>query len=82
MESLIGRHWHPLPANEVIDLLETNPDRGLDLFTVKRRQEHFGPNVVCTYGIGRVGSDQWQQAASVHPYVVLEGQLRAGGSSE
>jgi|GEM_PF-1663873 hypothetical protein len=44
--------------------------------------KHFGPNVVCTYGIGRVGSDQWQQAASVHPYVVLEGQLRAGGSSE
>jgi len=46
MESLIGRHWHHLPANEVVDLLETNPDRGLDLFTVKHRQEHFGPNAV------------------------------------
>ncbi|MBP7937110.1 MAG: cation-transporting P-type ATPase [Phycisphaerae bacterium] len=46
MESLIGKHWHHLPANEVLDLLETGPDKGLDLFTVKRRQDHFGPNAV------------------------------------
>ncbi len=46
MESLIGKHWHHLAANEVVDFLETHLDKGLDLFTVKRRQDHFGPNAV------------------------------------
>ncbi|MGQ9650909.1 MAG: cation-transporting P-type ATPase [Phycisphaerae bacterium] len=46
MESLIGKHWHHMPAHEVVDLLETNPEKGLDLFTIKHRQEHFGPNAV------------------------------------
>ncbi|HPD29590.1 MAG TPA: cation-transporting P-type ATPase [Phycisphaerae bacterium] len=46
MESLIGKHWHHLPAHEVVDLLETDLNKGLDLFAVKRRQEHFGPNAV------------------------------------
>lgn len=37
MQSLLGRHWHHLPTNEVGQLLETNLDTGLDLFELKHR---------------------------------------------
>ncbi|OPY90862.1 MAG: putative cation-transporting ATPase F [Syntrophus sp. PtaU1.Bin208] len=46
MDNLIGRHWHYLPAEEVIDLLDGNPERGLDLFEVNHRREQFGFNVL------------------------------------
>jgi len=36
--------WHHLSVAEVGDLLETDPDEGLDLFAVKHRQETYGPN--------------------------------------
>ncbi len=48
MESLLGKHWHHLPTDEVLEVLDTDADRGLDLFEVKHRQTHFGPNVVTT----------------------------------
>lgn len=44
MQTLLGKHWHHLPIAEVADLLESDLENGLDLFEVKRRQEHFGPN--------------------------------------
>ncbi len=46
MSSLIGKHWHHLPAEEVIDLLDGNPEKGLDQFEVKRLHEAFGPNAI------------------------------------
>ncbi|HSW62281.1 MAG TPA: cation-transporting P-type ATPase [Dissulfurispiraceae bacterium] len=46
METLIGKHWHHLPADEAIDLLESNQGKGLDLFEVDNRQKEFGPNVI------------------------------------
>jgi cation-transporting ATPase F len=46
MLTLLGKHWHHLPAEEVIQLLETDIDQGLDTFEVKHRREHFGPNQV------------------------------------
>jgi Ca2+-transporting ATPase len=46
MESLLGQHWHHLPAAEVLHLLDTDGVRGLDQFEVQRRQRHFGPNAV------------------------------------
>ena len=46
MESLLGHHWHHLPAEEVLDLLDTSGTRGLDKFEVQRRRAHFGPNLV------------------------------------
>lgn len=46
METLMGKHWHYLPADEVIDLLESNQEKGLDLFDIGNRQKHFGPNVI------------------------------------
>jgi cation-transporting P-type ATPase F len=50
MEKLMSKHWHHLPEGEVVDLLQSNPDGGLDEFEVKRRQEHFGPNVITGKG--------------------------------
>lgn len=44
MQVLLGKHWHHLPEQEVIQLLETNPGFGLDLFEIHHRQERFGPN--------------------------------------
>jgi len=46
METLLGRHWHHLPADEVLDLLESDQEKGLDLFEVDNRQKEFGPNVI------------------------------------
>ena len=46
MQVLLGAHWHHLPVDEVVTLLETDVERGLDLFDVKHRQERFGPNVL------------------------------------
>ena len=50
MEKLMARHWHHMPGEEVVDLLQTNPERGLDEFEVKHRQERFGPNVIAGKG--------------------------------
>ena len=46
MEVLLGKHWHGLPEEETLDILETNRDSGLDMFEVKHRQERMGPNVI------------------------------------
>ncbi len=46
MQTLLGHHWHHLPADEVVELLDSQADKGLDLFAVKHRQEHFGPNLI------------------------------------
>jgi len=51
METLIGKHWHHLPTDEVIGLLDSDKGKGLDLFEVDNRQTHFGPNVI----IGKKG---------------------------
>ena len=46
MQSLPGKQWHHLPDTEVLGLLETDGDQGLDKIEVARRQHHFGPNVL------------------------------------
>ena len=46
MQTLLAKHWHHLPIDEVVAVLETDLDRGLDLFDIKHRQERFGPNVL------------------------------------
>ncbi|HOS98559.1 MAG TPA: HAD-IC family P-type ATPase, partial [Deltaproteobacteria bacterium] len=48
MEQLMGKHWHHMPSTEVIDLLETNRDKGLDQFEIEERRESFGDNVLTT----------------------------------
>ena len=46
MEKLLGKHWHHMPHEEVIDLLETDPNKGLDLLEINHRKERFGANVL------------------------------------
>ena len=44
MDTLLLRHWHHLPREEVETLLETDGSKGLDTFDVAHRQAHYGPN--------------------------------------
>jgi len=44
--NLIARHWHHLPIAEVVDLLESDREQGLDRFAVEHRLEAFGPNAI------------------------------------
>lgn len=44
MDTLLSRHWHHLPRDEVKTLLESDSAKGLDVFEVAHRQTHFGPN--------------------------------------
>ncbi|MEW6501467.1 MAG: cation-transporting P-type ATPase [Thermodesulfobacteriota bacterium] len=48
MDNLIGTHWHHLPASEVVELLESDQERGLDRFSVEHRQKEYGPNRITT----------------------------------
>jgi Ca2+-transporting ATPase len=44
MNTLIGRHWHHLPAGETAVLLDSDLERGLHDSSARHRLEHFGPN--------------------------------------
>ena len=44
MGTLLSRHWHHLPRDEIATLLESDGTKGLDVFEVAHRQTHFGPN--------------------------------------
>lgn len=46
MQTLFGKHWHHLPTAEVVELLDSDLEKGLDVFEVQHRQRHFGPNVL------------------------------------
>ena len=46
MQTLLGRHWHHLPPTEVLELLESDAQKGLDIFEVQHRQQRFGPNAL------------------------------------
>jgi Ca2+-transporting ATPase len=48
MDNLIGTHWHHLPASEVVELLESDRERGLDRFAIEHRQKEYGPNRIST----------------------------------
>ena len=50
MPHSIGQNWHHLPADEVVDLLETDVEAGLDVFEVRHRQERYGANVLTARG--------------------------------
>ncbi len=46
METLIERLWHHTPADEVVGLLTSDLEKGLDRFEVEARQQRFGPNAI------------------------------------
>jgi Ca2+-transporting ATPase len=46
VETLLGKHWHHIPNEEILNLLDTDLQQGLDIFEIKHRQERFGLNVL------------------------------------
>jgi cation-transporting ATPase F len=46
MNTLLGKHWHHLPASKALDLLDSDIHQGLDVFEIKHRQERMGFNVL------------------------------------
>ena len=46
MQTILGKHWHHIDNEEVVQLLETDDKSGLDTFEVALRQEHFGKNAL------------------------------------
>jgi len=46
MQSILGKHWHRLPPDEVVTLLDSDSQAGLDTFEIGHRQERFGRNVL------------------------------------
>lgn len=46
MENLVKKGWYHLPLDEVIELLETNPESGLDRFETENRRKQFGSNLI------------------------------------
>ncbi len=46
MQKLLGRHWHQMPVKQIQSILETNLEKGLDLFEIQHRQDRFGPNAI------------------------------------
>ncbi len=46
MQSILGKHWHRLSPDEVVELLDSDSQAGLDTFEIKHRQERFGRNVL------------------------------------
>ena len=38
MQSILGKLWHQLPQSEVLELLESDQDRGLDRFEFERNK--------------------------------------------
>lgn len=44
LDTLLTRHWHHLPHDEIETLLESDGAKGLDMFEVAHRQKQFGPN--------------------------------------
>jgi len=50
VEKLMAKHWHHTPGEAVVELLQSDSQRGLDEFEVKHRQERFGPNIITGKG--------------------------------
>lgn len=46
MESLLEKSWHHLPQKEILDLLGSDAEEGLEILEAKARQERFGPNEI------------------------------------
>ena len=44
MRTVMTEHWHHLPSSEVLELLDTDPENGLDILDVAERQRRYGSN--------------------------------------
>ena len=71
METVLGKHWHHHQADEVVDLLDSHSEKGLDVLEVLERREHFGPNTVPaprdrgrSYGFSCSSINRWSTSCS------------------
>jgi len=46
VDVLVRENLHQLPADEVLQLLGTDAEKGLDILELKARQARFGPNLI------------------------------------
>ena len=46
MQILLGKNWHQLQAEQVVTLLNSDSEFGLDKFEIARRQNRFGKNKI------------------------------------
>jgi len=46
VDLLVGDNLHQLPAEEVLQLLGTNAEKGLDILELQARQARYGPNLI------------------------------------
>ena len=46
MDVLVGENLHQLPADDVLQLLGTDAEKGLDILELQARQARFGPNLI------------------------------------
>ncbi len=46
MKTAMQKHWHHLPQEEVLNLLDTNQKKGLTQLEVSKRQQDYGPNLL------------------------------------
>ncbi len=46
MDTLLSKHWHHISTQEILDILDSDFQQGLDIFEVKHRHERFGLNVL------------------------------------
>ncbi len=44
MHELLSKHWYSLPTPEVLEILESDPEKGLDRFEIQHRLKRFGHN--------------------------------------
>ncbi len=44
MQHLMGRNWHSLEADEIVELFESDAGDGLGPLSIKHREEFFGKN--------------------------------------
>ena len=40
MNTILSHHWHQLSTTETLELLDVDPDRGLDRFEIGQRPDH------------------------------------------
>lgn len=43
---MVAENFHQLPAKEVLQLLGTDAEQGLDILELQTRQKQFGPNII------------------------------------
>jgi magnesium-transporting ATPase (P-type) len=46
MQHTLSTHWHHLAVQEVVEILGTDAEQGLDVLDLANRQARFGPNVL------------------------------------